>query len=67
MLIKLKQYLLDNSTSLKKVFNQLDNITIITSSFNGRFTKALSKKQKNILAAFNLHNDIVLAVDSCLR
>jgi len=67
MLGKLKQFLADNSTSLKKVFNQLANITIITSSTKGRFTKALTKKQKDILSAFDAQTDIFLNVESCLR
>jgi transposase len=67
MLEKLKQYLSDNSTSLKKVFNQLESITIITSSVKGRFTKALTKKQKDILTAFGAQTDIVHSVESCLR
>lgn len=67
MLGKLKQYLSDNSTSLKKVFNQLENITIITTSTKGRFTKALTKKQKDILLAFGVKTDIVHDVELCLR
>jgi transposase len=49
MLSKLKAYLSDNSTSMKKVFNQLDNITILLSDNESRLTKALTKKQKSIL------------------
>jgi transposase len=67
MLSKLKQFLSDNSTSLKKVFNQLENVTIITSSTKGRFTKALTKKQKDILSAFSLQTGIMRDVESCLR
>ena len=67
MLGKLKQFLSDNSTSLKKVFNQLENITIITSSAKGRFTKALTKKQKDILSAFGAQTNILHNVESCLR
>jgi transposase len=67
MLGKLKQLLADKSTSLKKVFNQLENITIVTSPINGRFTKALTKKQKDILAVFNADVAIVHDVVSCLR
>jgi len=63
----LKKYLTDNSTSLKKVFNQLENITAISGFTKGRFTKALSKKQKDILAAFSAHDDILANVESCLR
>jgi len=67
MLGKLKQYLSDNSTSLKKVFNQLENITIITSHTEGRFTKAMTKKQKDILHVFDAQADIMSNVKSCLR
>ena len=52
LLSRLNQYLMDNSTSLKKVFNQLSNITIISSGNNFRLTKALTKKQKQIIIPF---------------
>jgi transposase len=58
MLRMLAQYLADNSTSLKKAFNQLSNITIISGNDSFRFAKALSKKQKQILAAFGAVSDI---------
>jgi hypothetical protein len=51
LLHMLAQYLIDNSTSLKKTLNQLSNITILSGQDGHRFTKALSKKQKQILAA----------------
>ena len=44
LLSHLNQYLMDNSTSMKKVFSQLSNITIISSGNSFRFTKALTKK-----------------------
>jgi transposase len=53
MLSKLSKYLLDNSTSMKKVFNQLSNITILSNTDGFRFTKALTKKQKQILLPFD--------------
>jgi transposase len=53
LLKKLTQYLVDNSTSLKKVFNQMSNITILTGNNGYRFTKALTKKQKQILSTFD--------------
>jgi len=53
MLNKLNKYLKDNSTSMKKVFAQLSNITIISNTNELRFTKALTKKQKQILQSFN--------------
>jgi flavorubredoxin len=49
---KLKHYLTDNSTSLKKTFSQLSNITIISNYEGIRFAKALTKKQKQILKPF---------------
>jgi len=64
MLGKLSSYLTDNSTSLKKVFNQLSNINIISKNGGSglRFTKALTKKQKNILAAFGVSDDILASI-----
>jgi transposase len=59
---KLNQYLKDNSTSLKKVFSQLSNITIISGSKGLRFTKALSKKQKQILKTFAADTTIIASL-----
>ena len=59
LLQMLNQYLTDNSTSLKKTLSQLSNITIISGSNGFRFTKALSKKHKQILKSFNAHTDIL--------
>ena len=59
LLTRLRRYLTDNSTSLKKAFNQLSNITILSGQEGYRFTKALSKKQKQILTAFDAVDDIV--------
>lgn len=59
LLNKLSKYLTDNSTSMKKVFSQLSNITILSSHNGYRFTKALTKKQKQILSAFNAVGDII--------
>jgi len=53
LLTKLSSYLTDHSTSMKKVFNQLSNITVLSSQNGFRFAKALTKTQKLILAAFN--------------
>ncbi len=58
LLNKLSNYLADNSTSMKKVFSQLSNITILLGNDGYRFTKALTKKQKQILSAFNAVDDI---------
>jgi transposase len=63
MLERLKQYLKDNSTSLKKAFSQLSNITIISDKNNKlRFTKALTKKQKQILKSFSAEKTIVASL-----
>ena len=62
LLSRLGQYLTNNSTSMKKVFSQLSNITIV-SGFNGlRFTKALTKKQKQILMSFSADTDIIASL-----
>ena len=58
MLRKLEKYLVANSSSVKKALNQLSNIIIISGKNGFRFTKALSKKQKQILAAFGAADDI---------
>ena len=63
LLNRLTQFLTDNSTSLKKTLNQLSNITIISNSAGFRLTKALTKKQKQILKAFSADTDIM----SCLN
>lgn len=59
MLGKLNDYLTSNSTSLKKVFNQLSNINIISSNNKYRFAKALTKKQKQILTVFQANDSIL--------
>lgn len=59
MLNKLTNYLTENSMSMKKIFSQLSNITIISNQNGYRFAKALTKKQKQILSAFNAVDDIV--------
>jgi hypothetical protein len=64
---KLKKHLIERSTSLKKVFNQLTNITVITTGGKARFTKALTKEQKSVLSVFNATNDILKSVETCLR
>ena len=64
LLEKLGKYLTDNSTSLKKALNQMSNIRIITSSRGGfRFTKALSKKQKDILKPFGESDKILTSLE----
>lgn len=62
LLRKLAKYLTDNSTSLKKAFNQMSNITILSGQDGFRFTKALTKKQKQILSAFDAMDDIVSSI-----
>jgi short-subunit dehydrogenase involved in D-alanine esterification of teichoic acids len=65
----LNQYLKDNSTSLKKVFSQLSNITIMSGKSEYRLTKALTKKQKQILSVFDSVDDIVVRIkqETCIR
>ena len=53
---------MDNSTSMKKVFSQLSNITIISGTKGLRFAKALSKKQKQILKSFRGDTDIIASL-----
>ena len=62
LLQKLNQYLTDNSTSLKKALSQLSNIAIISSPNGLRFTKALTKKQKEVLKPFNAHMVILTSL-----
>jgi transposase len=65
---KLSQYLTDNSTSLKKTFSQLSNIIIISGSNGFRFTKALTKKQKQILKPFAADTAILTSLkQTCMR
>jgi transposase len=59
LLEKLYKYLTENSTSLKKTLNQMSNIRIISSLKGFRFTKALTKKQKEILKPFGGSSDIL--------
>jgi len=60
---KMSKFLKENSTSMKKALNQMSNITIVSSSEGLRFTKALTKKQKQILSAFNAEDDIMKSID----
>jgi transposase len=62
MLGKLSDHLASNSTSLKKVFNQLSNISIISTGNKYRFTKALTKKQKQILTVFEANDSILSSI-----
>ena len=62
LLNKLEPYLTDNSTSLKKALNQLSNINIISGCDGYRLIKALTKKQKQILDAFEAKNEILDSV-----
>ena len=59
LLQKLHRYLTDNSSSLKKALNQLSNIAVKSSSRGLRFTRALTKKQKEILKPFNAQLEIL--------
>ena len=62
LMCKLEQYLTDNATSMKKVFSQLSNINVISGAKGLRFTKALSKKQKQILKPFGADSAIVTSL-----
>ena len=62
LLEKLNKYLTDNSTSLKKALNQMSNIRIISSAKGLRFTKALTKKQKEILKPFGGNTKILASL-----
>ena len=64
---KLKNHLAEKSYSLKKVFNKLTNMTIVSAGGKARFTKALTKEQKSILSAFDATKDILKSVETCLR
>ncbi len=63
MLRKLNPYLKDHSTSLKKALSQLSNITIVSGKKGFRFTKALSKKQKQILNPFSADSSIIASLE----
>jgi transposase len=55
MLSKLSGYLATNSTSMKKTFNQLSSVIAIVENIESiRLVQALTKKQKAIIAAFDL-------------
>lgn len=64
LLEKLSNLISEQSTSLKKLFKQLSNITVITNSSRAgiRFTKALTKKQRQILEVFGVDKKIVSSV-----
>lgn len=63
MLEKLHQYLQENSTSMNKVYSQLSNIIMIETAGGRRFTKAISKKQREILQQFNAYTAILTSLD----
>ena len=63
MFERLRQYLVDNSTSMSKVYQQLSNIIIIESEGKQRFAKALTKKQREILQQFNAHTAILESLE----
>jgi transposase len=67
MLSKLNKYIASNSSSLKKVLNKLENIIVVYSNGRCRFTKALTKQQKEILESFTAAADIATTLDSCIR
>ena len=59
LLNNLVSYMADNTTTLKKVLNQLSNIVVLSNSNGLRFTKALTKKQRQILQVFNAYDDLM--------
>lgn len=59
MLGKLSKLLEKDSTSMKKILSQLSDIVIIANSEQFRFTKTQTKKQKEILSAFDATEDIM--------
>lgn len=63
LLAKLSSYLKDNSTSLKKVFSQLSNVTVFSGREGYRFAKVLTKKQKQILGAFYVADEIMATLN----
>jgi transposase len=67
MLGKLQYYLAEKANSLKKIFNKLTNITIVTIDGKSRFTKALTKEQKSILSFFNATSEILKSLETCIR
>jgi transposase len=67
MLGKLDQYISANSSSLKKALRKLENIIMVYSNGRCRFTKALTKHQKEILASFDAEADIAKSLDFCMR
>lgn len=64
---KLDKYITANSTSLKKALNKLENILVVSGTTECRFTKALTKQQKDILAHFDALDDIGKSLETCLR
>jgi len=62
LLNNLVGYMADNTTTLKKVLNQLSNIMVLSNSNGLRFTKALTKKQREILQTFDAYNDLMNSV-----
>jgi transposase len=67
MLGKLKKFINLNSTSLNKSLHKLENNIVVHTGESCRFTKALTKQQKDILSHFNAIADIAASLDSCLR
>jgi transposase len=63
LLVKLTPLMSETSTSLKRILNQLSNIIVISGPNGLRLTKALTKKQKEILAVFGASDDILASLD----
>lgn len=62
MLRQLGEYLAANSTSMKKAFSQLSDISLVSGAGGYRFAKALTKKQKMILSAFDAVEELAESI-----
>jgi len=63
ILNKLRGYLGINATFMKKVLAQLSNIMLLSSTEGKYFTKAFTKKQKQILVLFDVDREILHSID----
>ena len=63
MMGKLQRYLSEQSTSMKKVWHQLSNIVMVECNGVRRLAKALTKKQKDILALFGAERELLASLE----
>lgn len=61
---KLSPYMKEHSTSLKKALTELSNITTIRKQEKLYLTKALTKKQKQLIKLLNLEKRLLEKIDS---